>query len=390
MSRLKQLLARTLSVRSGHQSSIQAMEGMRGLAVMLVFLVHYVMLSSPWIAPGSITSRVALSAFNVGNAGVDLFFVLSGYLIYRMLITKTTPFAEYAVRRVRRIYPAFLAVLALYLVLAVWFPGQRTLPDGWRPLLVYIGQNVLLLPGIFSIQPIITVAWSLSYEVFYYLAVPCLVGLLRLRAWPPRQRMRLLAVLTLAGFVAFQWQMEHIRLLMFLSGMLLFEVLHHTSWRTRPGVGLLAFAVAVAGMIAFRAVHVGETWRVLLLFVSFFVLCLDAFGPRTGITARPLTSAPVRALGNMSYSYYLIHGLTLKAAFMVAEVIYPPRAQSALFWILLLPMFAATLVSAFCLFALVERPLSLLSSQSVHVPAGSPRPAPTSWSVGICLTDSIS
>src|SRR5262249_54417342 len=154
MSRLRQVLARALSVRGGHHSSIHAMEGMRGLAVMLVFLVHYVMLSMPWIASGSITSTIALSAFNVGNAGVDLFFVLSGYLIYRMLITKTTPFAEYMIRRVRRIYPAFLAVLALYLALAIWFPGQRTLPQGWRPLLVYLGQNILLLPGIFSIQPI--------------------------------------------------------------------------------------------------------------------------------------------------------------------------------------------------------------------------------------------
>lgn len=54
------------------------MEGMRGFAVFLVFLVHYVTLVKPWIA-----NELALIAFSsglhtIGNTGVDLFFVLSG------------------------------------------------------------------------------------------------------------------------------------------------------------------------------------------------------------------------------------------------------------------------------------------------------------------------
>jgi peptidoglycan/LPS O-acetylase OafA/YrhL len=68
----------------------------------------------------------------------------------------------------------------------------------------------------------------------------------------------------------------------------------------------------------------------------------------------------MRWLGNMSYSYYLVHGLTLKAAFVMAAKVVPPAAHGPLFMAGLLPlMFAATLIPSGVLFVLVERPFSL-------------------------------
>ena len=81
-------LERLFEVSHGKGRQLRSMEGLRGLAVFLVFLVHYVTLAKPWLAPASFSTRVADGLHNIGNTGVDLFFVLSGYLIYGSLIRK--------------------------------------------------------------------------------------------------------------------------------------------------------------------------------------------------------------------------------------------------------------------------------------------------------------
>ena len=95
------------------------MEGLRGFAVLLVFLVHYESLVHPWIAKQAGLLAVAESIKSVGHAGVQLFFLLSGYLIYRSLIAARQSFSKFILRRLRRIYPAFTAVFVVYVVLSL-------------------------------------------------------------------------------------------------------------------------------------------------------------------------------------------------------------------------------------------------------------------------------
>jgi peptidoglycan/LPS O-acetylase OafA/YrhL len=61
----------------------------------------------------------------------------------------------------------------------------------------------------------------------------------------------------------------------------------------------------------------------------------------------------------MSYSYYLIHALTINAAAMVLGKLIP-RGGPALYWAFMLPVFLATLVTSTLLFVLVEKPFSLV------------------------------
>ena len=60
----------------------------------------------------------------MGHAGVDLFFVLSGYLIYGSVVTRYQPFLPFIGRRLQRIYPAFAATFAMYVVLSLLFPFE--------------------------------------------------------------------------------------------------------------------------------------------------------------------------------------------------------------------------------------------------------------------------
>src|SRR2546428_3012590 len=172
----------------GGKSRIIAMEGLRGLAVLLVFFVHFHALFGPY-TPTGIWLRTSEFLGTVGNSGVDLFFVMSGFLIYGALIRREVGYFKFTSRRFARIYPAFLAVFIVYLGLSAVFPLQSKIHGGvflaGRNLL----GNLLLLPGIVYIRPCISVAWSLRYEFFFYLTLPIVISVAWMRQWKPRHRL---------------------------------------------------------------------------------------------------------------------------------------------------------------------------------------------------------
>jgi exopolysaccharide production protein ExoZ len=342
-------------------NNVLTMEGIRGVAVFLVFLVHYSSLSMPWIPAGSLISLVAETLHSVGNAGVDLFFVLSGYLIYGSLISREQPFFQFIKRRIRRIYPAFIAVYLMYLILSFLFPFESKIPkDG---ALIYLLQNFLLLPGIFQIEPMITVAWSLSYEVFYYVTMPIIVMALRLRT--RSTKFRVLSMAFLALLIGF-WSAEydgHLRLLMFMAGIFLYEAVF--SGKVRPpssGVGLLVFLIGLTVMPFSISGHI----KIWVLFTSFYLFCLCCFLRPNEWLARWFSWKPLRWLGNMSYSYYLLHGLALKAFFFVmGKVAHFNELGGVVSFLLLLPiLFFLTLIPTIMLFLFVERLFSLPRPES--------------------------
>ena len=102
----------------------------------------------------------------------------------------------------------------------------------------------------------------------------------------------------------------------------------------------------------------GQTLKYLGLGLAFGLLCLDAFAPTW--LSRALSWTPLRWLGNISYSYYLMHGLTLKFAVLVLSKVLPLSAGGVgLFLALPCLLFVATLPASLILFLAVERPFSL-------------------------------
>jgi peptidoglycan/LPS O-acetylase OafA/YrhL len=179
---------------------------------------------------------------------------------------------------------------------------------------------------------------------------------------------------------------------MFIPGILLYEAL--TSERvkrllTRRGeIGaILLFVASLAFTFAFQirrevfgflpAANAGNTvlpgittyqgpYRVIVLGVSCFCFGLYCFGFE-GFLKRAFSWRPICYLGNMSYSYYLFHGLTLKVLSVVAFAIIAPQGRSPLLlWLLLPACFAVTWVTSTLLFALVEKPFSL---ENISLPA---------------------
>jgi exopolysaccharide production protein ExoZ len=342
---------------SGH---IPSMEGMRGLAMLLVFWAHYFILGSAW-RNESVFAVAGDVVASFGPPAVSLFFLISGFGIYGILIRRPFTIGTFLSRRLQRIYPPFLVVLTGYVLASFIFPAESKLPPDTLAAIVYIGQNVLLLPGLFDITPIISVAWTLSYEMAFYIAVPILVAAFALPTWRRRSRVLFLSVLAVVLFAYNGLTNGPADMAMFLSGMLLYETIGVFRLE-RPGlVGTLALIVGFGGAYLIEPRYVASVPRTALVFVAFYVVCFSAFS-NTGAFSRALSWSPLRWLGNMSYSYYLLHGALLKGLFLLVELVSPPQgggADTGLFWALLPLAMLITLVGSAVLYLTVEKPASL-------------------------------
>lgn len=345
----------------GSTHNVRPMEGLRGFAVFLVFLVHYATLVVDWLDDEAVVLRLAEVLHTVGNTGVDLFFVLSGYLIYGSLIARRQPFARFMARRIERLYPAFTVVFVLYVALSFLFPAESKIPPETDEALSYLLQNFLLLPGLFPIEPMITVAWSLSYELFYYLLIPLVIGALGLRERSTAWRSTFFVATGAALLLYCALAGGHPRLALFIAGILLHEAMVSPRVPTPPGlVGGAALVLGLLSTLLPGGGSIGAAFDSLWLSLSFFLVCLACFRAPLAPLARLFSWSPMRWLGNMSYSYYLIHGLALKAAFLAMSVLLPRLVfDSWFFWALMPVMFAITLLPSAALFLAMERPFSL-------------------------------
>jgi len=196
------------TVSSGDR--LAPMEGMRGFAALLVFFVHF-----------NLCNMVG----SLGHTGVDIFFVLSGFLIYGIVFNGKQTYGQFLLRRVRRLYPVFLGVLLLYLALSLAFPLESKLPNSVPAALIYVAANALFLPGMTRIAPIIVVAWSLSYQWLFYLLIPLVISGLGLRRWRSWQRIMFFLLFALTACLLRGWIIPgHQRLVLFASGMVLWAL----------------------------------------------------------------------------------------------------------------------------------------------------------------------
>jgi exopolysaccharide production protein ExoZ len=365
-------------------SRIVPMEGLRGLAIALVFICHFqIVILSPLSA--SFHSRFYLVMAQIGGTGVDLFFVLSGMLIYRAALKPGLKYGKFLLRRVERIFPTFVAVLALYVVIIEFtHSGAHYHAIGFKAQFLYIVENLLLLPGVIDLPAIISAAWSLSYEFAFYLAIPILVLLLRVRSWKRRSRALFWAALIPAYLMLVyifpgwfpssdHFDGSYVRFTLFLAGMVVEEIL--MSYRPeRFLTRSVEWLLLIPAGLAFCVLMLSESRTVGLpihgsaqhavvraaLLVTAYT-CLALLTLRSGsLLSRIFCHTPLRWTGNISYSFYLIHGFVLNAiALVVAHLTWAkanPRLAAPMLFVL---AWAATFATTTALFLAIEKPWSL-------------------------------
>jgi peptidoglycan/LPS O-acetylase OafA/YrhL len=165
----------------GTSAHSQSLDAIRGVAISLVVGYHY------WP-----------SVVHSGDLGVDLFFVLSGYLIGGILLDNRSSdrfFSTFYIRRVFRIVPLYA------LLLAVGF-ATIDLPLWW---FLIFGQNIGWIVGrTFPFGSPLSVTWSLAIEEQFYLLLPALIWLL-----PAKWLIRILWMSVIAAPV-WRWTMFHV------------------------------------------------------------------------------------------------------------------------------------------------------------------------------------
>ncbi|RLD03421.1 MAG: hypothetical protein DRI65_12910, partial [Chloroflexota bacterium] len=155
---------------------IAALTGLRGIAAFLVFLFHYGALHPGirldlWLP---LIGGALQFPLGYGMMGVDLFFVMSGFLLTlpfaRSALTgePRPPLLRYFKRRFLRVFPAYYAQLFLILSIGAWFVTWRPLPD--YAVLAHLAMFLNL--GWHQVTPLVGVWWSLPVEMGFYLLLP--------------------------------------------------------------------------------------------------------------------------------------------------------------------------------------------------------------------------
>jgi len=364
-----------------------ALEGLRGLAILLVFVVHYTSFLKPHMARHGWSLEMAAVTAKAGQSGVDLFFVLSGLLIYRICIQEKFEARKYARRRFVRIYPTFLFVFAMYICAMLAYPLNNKFAVTSGHGVLYILSNLLLLPGLFPIVPIITVAWSLSYELAYYIAMPILRLGLRLHQWSSLQRFILaITAVTLMIVTATLGFGPNLHMIMFLAGILVYELGTGFGAYMSFGAGslwmdLLLFAVLISTVFTFgfqetRIWHVATLGALhqrvidyVGLTIAFSLLVYECLFKRAAAYAI-FSWYPLRWLGKISYSFYLFHALILQGCFRALNALLPNYQVGCMGYLLLLPVvLLVAVVLTWPLFAFVEKPFSLGELSTRAAPA---------------------
>ncbi len=368
--------------RGGGPGNIRPMEGLRGFAALLVFFAHYIGFMKPFVDQSSEFAAAANAVNSVGNSGVDLFFVLSGYLIYGSLISRPQVFTQFMSRRVARIYPVFLVMFAVYIALSLLLPSESKIPSTAGEAATFLLGNFFLLAGLFPITAMISVAWSLSYEMFYYAVIPGIISVFGLREQKVGWRVGFFAVVALAytAYCFVYWGQP--RLLMFLAGILLYEAINHL--RLRPPSSALTAVVVAAGLFAqlLPTEHsVGNTLQVVALFAAYYTLCFCCFANTGAWLRRVFEWTPLRWFGNMSYSFYMVHALAMQFVVLVLATFLPASSAYGplIFWALMPALFVTALAPAVLMYLFVERRFSLKPKTSAadDGPAGLPKPTPS-------------
>jgi len=292
-------------------------QGLRGIAVGLVLLFH-----------------AGIPGFKGGFVGVDIFFVLSGYLITGNMLREVSStgrikFREFYARRIRRLLPAsFLVLLVTLIAAALWFPPLLlpglALDVSSAGLYVSNIDFAIRATDYFSTSVIpspVLHFWSLGVEEQFYLFWPVLISLVTVRRGRVYLKVFLLSLLVFASSLTFaNWLLPHNQPWAFFS-------IPTRAWELILGALLAASADYIAKIPRLIALIAGTAGVGAVLYsgltqddplkfpgtpallptLGAFLVILAGAGKAVTLPSKLLTLKPLTALGRISYSLYLWH-----------------------------------------------------------------------------------
>ncbi len=339
--------------------TVPSLDGLRGLSITIVLLSHFISEKIP------------------GGLGVYVFFVISGFLITRLLFAEwrqagTVNVKHFYIRRVLRLYPVIL--LYTVVVTASYTMAGRAI-DWMQPLsaLFYFANYLYayrFLHAQYDGWTPFGAFWSLSVEEHFYLLFPCLFCVLK--AHPRRVALAMVATICLclaARIAVAEWRPDlllsryfyyrtEFRLDSLSFGVLLAALCEWERGRravaamASPSSFLVGLAL-IAASLAFRNEFFRETFRYTATGVGIMLIVAGVlFSGRLRIVQEILNSSAATWMGKISYSLYVWHLFTI---YMVAWFWHDPHKAFAVPVYILLTMGMAA-----ASYYWIERPITRL------------------------------
>lgn len=308
-------------------------DALRAIAVVAVVAFHLF----PALVPG-------------GFVGVDVFFVISGYLIIRNLLTGLAAgaftFAGFYLGRVRRLYPSYLTVIAATSA-AGWFvltPDQLERFAASLIASVAYASNFVFVAesGYFDLgadQKPLLHTWSLSVEEQFYLVFPLAIALFRRRGWRPGTLLTALVVLSFAANVLLVGRapsavffLSPFRMWEFALGGLLAAGAYPGARRgpLHPVLVVAGLGAIGASIFTFSGDVPYPGWAALVPVLGSVLVIGSARFLAGHPLIRVLSFRPLVVVGLLSYALYLWHWPLLVLFRVVAEKSQPSALEGAL------------------------------------------------------------
>jgi peptidoglycan/LPS O-acetylase OafA/YrhL len=316
-ARARDLLVARLSRETSSGHFIPEMDGLRFVAIAMVILFHlngYLVAKWPLHHAGSAPQSgwLAQTAL-VGFRGVELFFVISGFILalpfaaHHISGAPRLSLRKYYLRRLTRLEPPYFGTLFVPFALGIWVQEQAF----WQQL-PHLGASFFYLHNLIygSASSVVGVAWSLEIEVQFYLLVPLLTLVFAVRSVRLRRGL-LLGLVSLILTVQFltppggRAALSILAYLQFfLIGFLLADIFL-ADWRESPTTHLYWDVVGVIGWPLLMVVLQSDWLEHWLFPFMLLMLCCAAFRGR--LTRRVICNRWLTIIGGMCYSIYLIH-----------------------------------------------------------------------------------
>ena len=328
---------------------VLSVQYMRAIAALLVLIGH-----SAW--KGEQYSSNPLEWFHVGGVGVDLFFIISGFIMCYTTYRKEIDFGRFMKARLTRIFPLYWVLTTVALFVFILFPGKVNSSGGTTSII----HSYTLFPT--EAKYLINNGWTLSYELLFYLIFG--LGLIfsgRLKIVVPGIIiLSLVAVGQLLGSPQYILTFLTSPLLIeFVFGISVFLVLRKIKLNAGFAIGFIAISILLLISVNMSGgAQLGAKIRVvdygmpaLLFFVG--MLSLEPFFKKNDAT---LISKVFYGIGNSSYSLYLLHPFVLSFSAIALQKIGVNKMGYPFVTLLVI---SSVLAGHLC-YLLLEKPLLLM------------------------------